>query len=61
MACIDVQRSVRSHVLIYIRGKLGIRGVRPKYAEIRRYTLCYTQRPTYFWGHVRSLSAYASV
>ena len=50
--------SFRSHVLICIRGKLG---KRPKYADIRRCTLCYTQRPAYFQGHVGSLSAYASV
>jgi len=31
---------IRSHTL-------GIRRVRSKYAEIRRCTLCYTQRPNY--------------
>jgi len=52
---------VRSQTLIYVRSTLGIRRVRSKYAEIPRRTLCYTQRLSYIVGHVKHLSAYASV
>jgi len=37
---------IRSQTLLYVRGTLGIRCVRSKYADIRRCTLCYTQRQT---------------
>jgi len=40
--------SVRSQTLIYVRTTLGILRVRSEYADIRRRTLCYTQRPNYF-------------
>jgi len=33
---------------IYVRSTLGIRRVRSEYAELRRRTLCYTQRPIFF-------------
>jgi len=36
---------IRSHMVIYVKGTLGIRRVRSKYTDIRRCTLCYTQRP----------------
>jgi len=39
---------IRSQTLIYVRGTLGIRRVRSEYADIRRCTLCYTQRPKFF-------------
>ena len=52
---------ISSQTLIYVRGTLGIRRVRSEYADIRRCALCYTQRPTYFVGHVQNLSAYANV
>jgi len=59
---------IRSHTLanadIYVRSTLRIRRVRFEYADIRlvrQRTLCYTQRPNYFYGHVQNLSAYASV
>jgi len=40
---------IRSQPLIYVRGTLSIRCVRFGYADIRRCTLCYPQRPNYFW------------
>jgi len=39
---------IRSQTLIFVRGTLCIRRVRSEYADIRRCTLCYTQRPKYF-------------
>jgi len=51
---------IRSQKLIYVRSTLRIRRVRFEYADIRQRTLCYTQRPNYFYGHVQNLSAYAS-
>jgi len=54
--------SVRVYVRIDLKRlyTLRIRRERSKYADIRRYRLCYTQRP-YLFGHVQILSAYASV
>jgi len=41
---------ILSQTLIYVRRTVGIRRVRSEYADIRRCTLCYTQRPNYyFW------------
>ena len=42
---------IRSQTLkyMYVRGTLGIRSVRSYYADIRRCTLCYSQRPYYFF------------
>ena len=39
---------IRLQTLINVRSTLGIRLVRSEYADIRRRTLCYTQRPKYF-------------
>ena len=48
---------IRSHTLIYVRVTLGIRRVRSKYADIRRCTLLYTQRPNYFLDMFNIFSA----
>jgi len=48
---VTLQRMIsRSHTLIYVRGTLGIRHVRSKYADIhvRRCTLFYMQRENTF-------------
>ena len=40
--------SVSERTLIYVRSTLDIRRVRFEYADKRRRTLCYTERPNYF-------------
>jgi len=44
---------IRSKMLIYVRGTLGIRRVLSEYAAIRQCTLCYTQRPNFFFDIVK--------
>ena len=45
---------IRWQMLICVRGTLGIRRVRSKYADKRRCKVCFTQRPKYIHGHVQN-------
>jgi len=54
---ISLSRFISSFIN-YVRGALGIRGVRAKYADIRRCTLCYTLRPHLIFQHVQRMRTY---
>ena len=53
----------RSHTLIYVRGTLGIRRVRSKYADIHvpRCTLFYMQRENTFWTYLQLFTVYERI
>ena len=48
----------QQQVRLNVTGVLGIHGVRAKYADIRRCTLCYMQRPHYIVRHVQRMRPY---